>query len=344
MKIRITTVDVGDGDAIVVSLEKGARKLVAIIDAGRSRHSEKVLRKIDDELKRVGKSSPDLVVVTHCDSDHIGGIPAVLRKYGRKIRELWIHDLGSSFDEDLQPLRKSLFSIFEAEEAQEFKTKLEPVIESLTELNNVVTLAKSIGIETREPFFDEHSFPGWPEIRVIGPSRDYYNTVFSKTESLNDFVLTEAQSDMQAESLNSTHTSANPCAQLPKRSIMQPTNRTSAIVKIVADGRSYLFTGDAEIESFLSLPNYEKELSGVFWLKSPHHGSINNISEELIKLMRPKYVHISGNNYVDRRVVDCLKQKKCNVSSTISGDLVFPTKAAEIMMLIDSAGSDHANI
>ena len=334
MNIQITTINVGDADAIIVSLQEDRRKLVALIDAGRRQHSDKVLAKVDDELKRVGKPSPDLVVVSHCDSDHIGGIPAVLDKYRNKIREIWIHQPYFSFNEGFSSYRQRLLTLFEDAGIRDLGDNMELVIESFNELNDVVTLAESIGIEIKEPFLGECSFSDWPQIKVIGPTRSYYNTVFRNIDSLDNLVLTEtSESSFLAKSLNDPkRMTTNPCAQLPNKSRMQPTNRTSAIVKIVVDNRSYLFTGDAEIESFWSLPNCNEELKDIFWLKVPHHGSINNISEELIKLMKPKYVHVSGNAYVDPRVVECLKQKGYNVRITTSGDLIFPRPIEKIHM------------
>ena len=59
---------------------------------------------------------------------------------------------------------------------------------------------------------------------------------------------------------------------------MSAPNLNSAILKIEYNGRSFLFTGDASIESFLSIDNFERELADVFWLKVPHHGSKNNLN------------------------------------------------------------------
>lgn len=72
--LRIYFLDVGQGDAILVDTPSHKRLLV---DGGASR----------DVLSRIGESLPfdtdriDVLVETHPDKDHIGGLPAVVEKY-----------------------------------------------------------------------------------------------------------------------------------------------------------------------------------------------------------------------------------------------------------------------
>ena len=66
-RVRITFLDVGQGDAIVIRAPAGE---VAMIDAG----AGSPLR----ELQRLGVEEVDLLVATHPHRDHIGGIDAVL--------------------------------------------------------------------------------------------------------------------------------------------------------------------------------------------------------------------------------------------------------------------------
>lgn len=69
----IAACDVGQGDAFVVrSPDAGGRPHFALIDAG---PSEPPLREC---LRRLGVESFDFVVLTHWDSDHVGGLGAVL--------------------------------------------------------------------------------------------------------------------------------------------------------------------------------------------------------------------------------------------------------------------------
>jgi competence protein ComEC len=74
-KSTIHFLDVGQGDAELISLESGVR---ALIDSGASHGL------ILDSLSRVlppGTGSIDLLFVSHPEADHIGGIPIILDTY-----------------------------------------------------------------------------------------------------------------------------------------------------------------------------------------------------------------------------------------------------------------------
>lgn len=73
--LKITFIDVGQGDAILVNLPDGKNML---IDAGESSAKNKL-----DKYLTVGgeKLKLDYVVATHADSDHIGGMSYVYENY-----------------------------------------------------------------------------------------------------------------------------------------------------------------------------------------------------------------------------------------------------------------------
>lgn len=71
---RISFLDVGQGDAILLTSETGKRFL---IDAGPTRQ---VLGPLTRELGFFTRTL-DIALTTHDDADHIGGMPAVLSKY-----------------------------------------------------------------------------------------------------------------------------------------------------------------------------------------------------------------------------------------------------------------------
>jgi competence protein ComEC len=75
--LRVTFLDVGQGDAAVVELPEGRTLLV---DAGGwSPEYDAGERVVAPYLRRCGIDSVDVLVVTHAHGDHIGGLPAVLR-------------------------------------------------------------------------------------------------------------------------------------------------------------------------------------------------------------------------------------------------------------------------
>lgn len=73
-ELRVTFLGVGQGDAIFIQSPSGAQML---IDGGKNRAVIRELSKVMPLFDR----TIDVVIGTHPDSDHIGGIPDVLKRY-----------------------------------------------------------------------------------------------------------------------------------------------------------------------------------------------------------------------------------------------------------------------
>ena len=82
-KLYIDFLDVGQGDAIYFSTPDGYDGL---IDGG---PNYKVLNELGKSMA-IGDRVIDLLMATHPDSDHIGGLDGVLERY--EIKEIWIND------------------------------------------------------------------------------------------------------------------------------------------------------------------------------------------------------------------------------------------------------------
>lgn len=94
--LQITMVDVGQGDCIYLTEDSGIHML---IDGGSSDQSDVAAYQIMPFLKHEGASCLDAVVITHPDSDHIGGIRGLLEETGTggiAIRALYLPDVGES--------------------------------------------------------------------------------------------------------------------------------------------------------------------------------------------------------------------------------------------------------
>ena len=349
MNGTIKLLNVGDGDAIIVSLNKENKNLIVVIDGGESRHyREKVKPALEKLLQENGKTAPDIVVATHYDSDHIGGLIPLVEDYIHGINEVWVHRSPELCKEVLtvfesrQGLKhiKSLDEfIFEnklmsansniKEEAIMAKSNF--IIESLKQLD---TFLGKIPVDKVKHVYHGYSYTGWPELKVLGPTEEFYNRLFPNTKSLEQLVIEETVDYMsegianyQKRFTEFVSYGQNPCQSLKTDTTakLTPTNKASIIISIDKDDKKFLFTGDAGITSFKEIPNWQVELANIHWLKIPHHGSDNNISTEIIDVMKPKYADNSGDRHQDNHVLDCIakneRSQRIPRSTKNSGDL-----------------------
>jgi competence protein ComEC len=100
-KLIVSFLDVGQGDAILI---EGPTGIEILIDGGKDRSVLRELPRVMGPLDR----SIDVVIATHPDADHIGGLPAVLDRYSvtyffdqEKVGDTSIYEhLESSVDEE----------------------------------------------------------------------------------------------------------------------------------------------------------------------------------------------------------------------------------------------------
>ncbi len=77
-KLRMTVLDVGQGDAIFFEFPHGSNLL---IDAGKGRAGDRGKYVIAPFLKSKGISTVDVLAISHPQEDHIGGMLSVLREF-----------------------------------------------------------------------------------------------------------------------------------------------------------------------------------------------------------------------------------------------------------------------
>lgn len=74
-ELEVHFIDIGQGDAILVRTKNGKNML---IDSGSGKESHRLI----DYLQTQGVQMIDIVIATHPDEDHIGGMAEVIRKFG----------------------------------------------------------------------------------------------------------------------------------------------------------------------------------------------------------------------------------------------------------------------
>ncbi len=348
MEIKISMLNVKDGDAVIIELTKFDNSLVMVVDGGEpGYYKTKVKPKLEAILKSHKKKAPDVVVCTHYDSDHIGGLIPLIEDYITGIREVWIHKTPSllkgyiekaihiqeqkeKFVDDFALSNfKKLFEGYESPKKQLLNEKANLIIKSLPQLKRLIDLIPASKL--KQVFHKQKPLKDWQEISVLGPTKEYYNTLFPSTKSFEQFITEESFESLPEEKYELRvlkMAGIKPCDSLKTEleTKLSATNKASIILAIDKPEKRYLFTGDAGIESFKSIPNWQTELKNLYFLKVPHHASDNNISRELIELMQPVYAYNSGDKYQDDAVLKCISEKERNkeVKTTkTDGDLYF---------------------
>ena len=348
MEINVTLVDVNDGDAIIIELVRDKQALVMVVDGGRKSYYSRVKLAIERILRKYAKKAPDIVVCTHFDSDHIGGLIPLLEDYISDIKQIWVHKspallnaylkqatlllegnrkLATTHSFEMYSLLNEVLGNSTGNKRKLNTQRVDLLLESVTELKRLIDLIPADKLV--EPFNNGRILlPDWPEIKILGPTPEYYNNLFPPGKLLVDFLKEEMIQEFYVErrdylQLFEKHDgvkrpTVSACEKLKDESntSLTATNKASIIFAIEDGSKKYLFTGDAGIESFKKIPDWKQQLKNLYFLKVPHHGSSNNLTKELIKLMHPVFAYSSGDKYQDDEVLDCLKSNGAKVHTT----------------------------
>ncbi|HAP34505.1 MAG TPA: DNA internalization-related competence protein ComEC/Rec2 [Bacteroidetes bacterium] len=77
--LRITFLDVGQGDGAVIQFPSGE---VVVVDAGpRTNEFDAGEKNVAPYLRKNGISTIDAIIITHPDADHLGGVPYLLKNF-----------------------------------------------------------------------------------------------------------------------------------------------------------------------------------------------------------------------------------------------------------------------
>lgn len=314
--ISIDMLSVNNADAIIVWLkDHNNNHFVALIDGGNKTDGDKVIKHLEKYiLKDAGKKAPDLIVCTHHDKDHIGGLITVVEHYGNLIDEVWINNPAEFLgDINYKYLRKSFH------EKSEYK-QYQVILESLTNLDDFISLVDKKGIPRNNALSGQSKHNGI--FSILGPSDKFYKALLPGIENLDKFITEESNwaynSIFGAVAINESLEDSSPCPIVDEENSTSATNNSSVIIEIKTNGNRYLFTGDAGVKAFDDVET-RTSLENIYWLDVPHHGSRRNLTSNLIDTMSPDICYISakgGTKHPRRALVNCLKKHGASVYCT----------------------------
>jgi len=329
MNFEINMVNVKDGDAIILMIEKEERKALIVIDGGYKKYYGNIKRRLEEVLPRFGNKI-DLLVCTHYDNDHLSGVENIIEDYHSIIQEIWIHKVEHSLGKQEQYLKEEIsrlqgirdddksFKEFSAFESKDF------VLEAYKDLVRVVEKIRAYGLEdiTKEATRGV-VLAGFEEFSVISPTKEYYNSYLDdlKDEKYikeTQTLILERQSELKITTLSEIWEeeieTSNPCENLEKSSDgVSATNMVSIVTLLKFGDRKLLFTGDSGIESFTDQGLLEKNIKDLEFLDLSHHGSRKNTSKELLEHFNPEVVFVSAKsdkNRPSKNIVRYLNEKR----------------------------------
>lgn len=305
-KFEIDMLDVKAADAFLIhAYRKGTDgediEYVVLVDAGNEGDGEKILKHIQ---KYYDQQYIDLVIITHCDADHYGGMKYLIDKHNERgdfsIKKVWVHDPYQHVDvDDVKYIRKE----------ESLRDRLNAAY-AFNDGSNLLELLDKAKISRKEVFSDDTYNP--LNIQVLGPDKDYYESLIPDFRVDLDFK-DEQPEDVYAglECFSQTEDQFFSKALEDAYDDRSKVNQSSIIFSFCPKDEIFLFTGDAGKEALTRVLDRYDGLEKINWLKVPHHGSKHNLNNDIISRLQPKVSYISTEKYkkyANRCTVNALKK------------------------------------
>ncbi len=284
---EVDYLDVGQGNSAFIRLPDGK---TAIIDGGDIIYSSKII----ETIKSHNVKTIDYMIATHADTDHIGGLLAVLDEFEVKniYRPFQISGSGESFE------------TFVINESEDLADVYLDYVQNTNNRSKISRVTSSIYAEFIDKIYDETYFENGA--KKFSKITVFYDGLKIDGESyLFEFFAPFVRDD--AISLETITDNTYGYATLGYGS--NDSNGCSAMFLFSCYGETFFFSGDAaytnesknadklhflEKDFLESLSTIEREkLSNVSVLIVGHHGSKYSTSEELFDLLCPSFVIIS---------------------------------------------------
>lgn len=275
---KIFFLPVKHGDAFIIECNRGDVRGLIVVDGGPRSCGFKLKR----ELNKLG--IPDLMVLTHYDEDHIGGIlqlvDTCLDDHTIPAKEVWANCAG-----------------YVEVAANKYTTVTDGVWLSV-KLNELAKRHEMVwrndlheGVKVDLPFAN---------IEVIAPTEEIMKMVIKKQEETAKQPLNATSSDSKdlEKSLDELAKDIPPEPNLEKNNELA--NASSIAFILRCDNLSMLMLGDSypqNVEKYLrDKRGYSEENPLVVdYVKVSHHGSKNNTSDSLLDIIRCNKFILSTN-------------------------------------------------
>lgn len=289
LKMRITFINVGNGDAILVECPSEKGRFTMLIDGGsgepeeyEDNHTGRI--RAADFLERVGVDHLDLLVNTHIHEDHTCGLLPVVEKWVP--RQFWqpyalsFANRRVFFDEKI--VKKESTGKFLAA-LQAYQKLCDVIIRrggSICQIvGNDVPIPLCSGLKARVL---------GPGIREIRERMEHFERLYSTAKMREKLEAGEGISEEKEQELT-----AEELRQLEW--LDEHMNNSSIQMILKCSGRKILLVGDAEASDC----DYEEREIKADIFKVGHHGQKNGLNKKLLYAVSPRYTVICASS--DRR-------------------------------------------
>ena len=306
------------GDAIALRYGNlfGPRseQVVVVIDGGTKESGQALVDHINTHY---GTTKVDYAFCTHADGDHASGLTVVVEQL-----EVGVLVMQQPWDH-----AEEIRALFKDGRISDLSLGIR-IRKSLQAAHDLETTAMESGVTIVEAFAGDHTPDG--VIRVLGPSRDYYQTLICnfrgtpEPKGLVELSLLKAAGvvDQAVQWFDES---------LFGESLREPADDTSAennssmILYMEYEGQGVLFTADAGVPALTRAADYAGAtgigLQGLRLLHVPHHGSKRNVGPKILNRITAHTAYISASvdgepKHPSKKVTNALKRRGASVFTT----------------------------
>lgn len=296
------------GDSLWVEYGDPAKPCRFLIDGGLVGTTDKIIRKIHDTARREGGLCRlELLVLSHVDADHIEGLIKLLgtKDLPLEIDDIWFNGYHHLPDPDAHSDDEFLGA-----KQGEFLAAL--IRERALPWNDMFG-GGSVVVPTKGAL-PSKTLPGGMTLTLLSPTLkelrrmarkwddelEAANLLHATHEQLMEALETTRKLAPDDEFLSAEELSVEELVASRQRKDTSPANGSSIAFLGSFDGRSCLFSGDAywtvlrdSIKRLAAEHSQPRLPVDVF--KVPHHGSRNNLSDELLSTLQCRRFLVSTN-------------------------------------------------
>jgi beta-lactamase superfamily II metal-dependent hydrolase len=314
MGLLIDMIDVGQGDSFLLTIDSPSGEANVLIDAGLPEAGAKVLGYIQKYAPR----GLDLIIATHIDNDHIGGLATVLAQAPIKEKAEFVLNVPPAIKNHWTPVRNTL-------EKYKGIVAFRRLIEAVDAVKSLSALANKRRMVCTEALQGRRWTCGNVGLTVINPTAQRLANAWE--ERRLDQYIQDGWELKFVSTLESNSVAPSTSTE----------NDSSIVIEISLDGRPVaLMSSDAGAAVLREVTKYKQYTL----LKVPHHGSDTGLDRQLIQQIRPSFAAIPvGDNSHGHPCIEVLdllrengtttycssKTKNCRKTCAFAGgDVSFP--------------------